>query len=225
MKKSSERDAEIDTHHDIYSLKDESYFSGARADYVNEMTNDVTTKVLEIGCGNGATGALARAQGKCLEYVGVEVFEPMAERAAKVLDKVHFGNIETISLPYPAEYFDTLVMSEVLEHLLKPNAVIAKVCKLLKPGGMVFASSPNIAHWRVIAELVKGRFEYENQGIMDESHVHWFTPASFEAMFNQNGISTRSLGTIGKAGSAYRLAPRKLQHLFVTQINFIGFKK
>lgn len=213
------------THQELYALKDESYFSGARSDIVALMPDSDTARILEIGCGNGATGALAIREKKCGEYVGVEVFEPMAREAGKVLTKVHLGNIETMNLDYPADYFDCLVMSEVLEHLVKPHAVIAKVSKLLKPGACVYASSPNIAHWRIIAELVKGRFVYQNQGIMDESHVHWFTPSSFEQMFNDYGIVTRTLTPIGPAGLAYRLAPRTLQHLFKAQISFTGVKK
>ena len=178
-----------------------------------------------MGCGSGATGALALARGKCVEYIGVEVFEPMAAKAAEVLTKVHLGNVETMDLPYTPAHFDALIMSEVLEHLVNPEAVVAKLMRLIKPGGLVFASSPNIAHWRVISKLARGSFQYENQGVMDESHVHWFTPTSFEAMFNDNGVATRSIGPIGTPRLPYRLAPRAFRHLFVTQINFVGCKQ
>lgn len=213
------------THQELYAQKAESYFGGARVDYVDQLPDSATARILELGCGNGATGALALARGKCLEYVGVEVFEPMAAKAAEVLTKVHLGNVETMDLPYTSAHFDALIMSEVLEHLVNPEAVVAKLVGLIKPGGYVFASSPNIAHWRIIMKLAKGRFQYENQGVMDESHVHWFTPASFEAMFNQNGVTTSSMGPIGPSGLPYKLAPRGLQHLFVAQISFAGRKQ
>lgn len=215
---------EHNTHHELYALKNESYFGEARSDYIGQLPESQTASILEIGCGNGATGALALASGKCGEYIGVEVFEPMATKASAVLTKVHLGNVETMELPYAAGHFDALVMSEVLEHLVNPEAVVEKIIGLIKPGGYIFASSPNIAHWRLIARLIKGRFEYENQGIMDESHVHWFTPGSFEAMFNKHGVSTVNVGMIGQSGLAYKLAPRSLRHLFVAQISFVGRK-
>lgn len=211
-------------HQQLYALKEQSYFSGARLDYIEKMPDSEAARILEIGCGNGATGAEAIARNKCGKYIGVEVFEPIAAQAAKVLNDVHVGNIEIMDLPYPEKYFDILILSEVLEHLVKPNDVIARISKLLKPGALVFASSPNIAHWRVIFELVKGRFEYQGQGIMDESHVHWFTPFSFEALFNRNGIATKSLGNVGNDSRGFRVAPIRLQHLFMAQINFVGFK-
>jgi 2-polyprenyl-3-methyl-5-hydroxy-6-metoxy-1,4-benzoquinol methylase len=171
-----------------YSTKRADYFTSARRDFVAALPADKDARILELGCGNGATGALALQEGKCGTYVGIEMFEPMAREAEKVLSAVHIGDVQTMSLPYESESFDALICSEVLEHLIDPDAVLSDLARLVKPGGLVMASSPNISHWRIIAGLVRGRFEYSDWGVMDRTHLRWFTPRSFRALFEGAGF-------------------------------------
>ena len=84
----------------------------------------------------------------------------MARQAAQALTQVHVGDVEKMDLPYHEDSFDALIMSEVLEHLVEPDVVLTRLVRLVKPGGLVLASSPNIAHWKPISELILGRFEY-----------------------------------------------------------------
>lgn len=214
--------------HELYRAKEESYFGNPRRDYVAALPVNPRAAILELGCGSGATGALALKEGKCGVYVGVELVEPMAKAAASRLTTVHHGNIETLELPYEKASFDALVMSEVLEHLVAPEIVLRRVTELLKPSGLVFASSPNIAHWRPIYDLILGRFEYEESGLMDRTHLRWFTPASFQRMFEDAGIVVDHLGPLVEVSKPkkiiFGLLGKRFAHLSCSQMNLYGHR-
>jgi 2-polyprenyl-3-methyl-5-hydroxy-6-metoxy-1,4-benzoquinol methylase len=208
-----------------YAAKDADYYGGARQDFVRALPDEPHAHILEIGCGNGATGALALATGKCARYVGVEMFAPMADAARAVLSEVHQGNVEAMALPFAPASFDALVMSEVLEHLTDPAAVMGRLSPLLKPGARVFASSPNIAHWRIVRDLLRGRFDYADSGVMDRTHLHWFTPDSFRRLFADAGIAIDAWGPPGTVPQPPRGgAWARLQQLRWGQINVHGHK-
>ena len=81
----------------FYAVKPASYFSMVRADFVDRLPRDTSAQILEVGCGTGATGALALSEGCCGRYVGVELFEAAAEQARDVLSDVVVGNVETLA--------------------------------------------------------------------------------------------------------------------------------
>jgi 2-polyprenyl-3-methyl-5-hydroxy-6-metoxy-1,4-benzoquinol methylase len=208
-----------------YQDKAEGYFTNARADYVAALPDNPAAAILELGCGAGATGALALREGKCATYVGIEMFEPMALEAEVVLTAVHVGNVETMALPYEPGVFDALICSEVLEHLTDPAPVLRRLVSLLKPGGRVYASSPNIAHWRIVMELLRGRFDYEERGVMDRTHLRWFTPNSFRRLFEDCGVE---VDRMAPPGSSYRFRPwltgLPMEHLRWRQIDLRGHR-
>jgi 2-polyprenyl-3-methyl-5-hydroxy-6-metoxy-1,4-benzoquinol methylase len=211
-----------------YQSKNPSYYGNPRRDYVDALPSNPSAAILELGCGSGATGALALQEGKCARYVGIEMFEPAAIEAEKVLSAVHIGNIESMSLPYSDGEFDALIMSEVLEHLVQPEAVLKRLVGLLRPGGLVFASSPNIAHWKPISELMLGRFDYQESGLMDRTHLRWFTPRSFRRMFEEAGVTVDRLGPLVRVSRPKRLifallGPR-FSHLSCSQMNLYGHR-
>jgi 2-polyprenyl-3-methyl-5-hydroxy-6-metoxy-1,4-benzoquinol methylase len=211
-----------------YLSKDLSYYGNARCDYVAVLPANPEAAILELGCGNGATGALALNEGKCARYIGIEMFEPMALQAKQVLTAVHVGNVETMELSYADGTFDALIMGEVLEHLVEPESVLRRLVAMVKPGGLVFASSPNIAHWRPIFGLILGRFEYQDRGLMDRTHLRWFTPTSFRRMFEEAGVAVDQLGPLVRASKPKRvlfgLLGRRLSHLSWSQMTLHGHR-
>ena len=218
---------EADYLRDSYKTKTDEYFTSAQRDYVARLPIDDSARVLEIGCGNGATGALALASGKCGTYVGVEMFEPMAQIAAKTITRVHIGNVENMVLDYPVAHFDALICSEVLEHLVDPYSTLVRLVKLIRPGGLVLASSPNISHYLIIANLLRGKFEYSEAGAMDRTHLRWFTPPGYRQMFENANVETLHLQRLAadKVGMARKLldmVPKPIGYLFWRQSDFIG---
>lgn len=222
----AERSAEFSG---FYAVKPASYFSNARADFVDRLPRDPSAQILEIGCGNGATGVLALSEGCCRRYVGVELFERVAEEARDVLNEVITGNVETLEFSWQPATFDAIIFSEVLEHLVDPGRTLRRLARFVRPGGMLLASSPNIAHWRVIRELVMGRFYLEDQGVFDRTHLRWFTPDTFAELAEGAGFQVEELGPVTpfspRTEVLSRLTGGRFDHLFMTQIAMIARKR
>ena len=205
-----------------YAQKDAAYFNGARHDFVARLPQDAGAAILEVGCGTGATGVAAFAAGRAARYVGIEIDPASAESARAVLNEVLIGDVERLELPWQPATFDALILSEVLEHLVDPWAVLARLARVVRPGGMVLASSPNVAHWRLIRELVCGHFRLTDRGVLDRTHLRWFTPESFAAMFEGAGFTVERVGPVTpfapRTARLCRMAGGHIDHLFMTQI-------
>lgn len=171
-----------------YRGKNDEYFSGACDYFISELPDNPQASILEIGCASGNTGALALANGKCSYYAAVELDESAAERARTKLTEVIVGDIESIELPWPEKRFDVLIMSEVLEHFSDPWRVLKKLRPLLKPGALFFCSSPNVSHYRLIGMLLQGDWRLEDSGIMDRTHLRWFTPKTYGELVESAGF-------------------------------------
>jgi len=209
-----------------YSAKVPSYFAGvhgARTDYLNELANNRQARILEIGCGDGATGVLALLQGKCGTYCGVELCKNAADKAKDRITEVLVGDIENLELPWPPEYFDAVILSEVLEHLVDPWSVLRKIRPLVKPCARVFASSPNVSHHKVIRMLIAGEWSLTDLGVMDRTHLRWFTPRTYKALFESSGYVVDSVGEVAplsrKARAISFLSFGRFRHLFVGQVS------
>ncbi|MEP6715442.1 MAG: class I SAM-dependent methyltransferase [Terriglobia bacterium] len=206
-----------------YESKDSSYFAGARRDYVSELPASASAKILEVGCGRGGTGALALSEKKCGAYYGVELCRDAAEAAVQRLTEVVVGDVEQLDLPWEPETFDAVILSEVLEHLADPWATLKKLRVVLKSGGRVFASSPNVAHYRVVAMLLRGDWALTDFGLMDRTHLRWFTPTTYRRMFDSCGYRVDAVREhqplSRKAQAVSALTFGQFRHLFIRQID------
>lgn len=189
-----------------YAAKALQYFCGARAEFVDELPDDPNAEILEIGCGSGGTGRLAIAAGKCARYRGVELCAQAAGVAAQYLHEVIHGDVERLELPWAQQSFDALIMSEVIEHLADPWAVLRRLHGLLKPGALVLAGSPNVAHYRVILMLLRGDWRVADSGVMDRTHLRWFTPKTYQRLFEDSGYAVEKVVGIGQHGFKARMA-------------------
>lgn len=171
-----------------YRDKPAGYFDAARMAFVERLPHDPQAHLLEVGCGAGATGAAALAAGRCGRCTGVELAPRQAEAAQARLTTVIQGDVEDPAVALPADTFDALIASEVLEHLRDPWAALAKMAAALKPGAVALAGSPNAASRDVIDQLRRGRFDYAEAGVMDRTHLRWFTPATYAEMFQDAGF-------------------------------------
>lgn len=215
-----------------YAEKHASYFAGARLDFVAMLPEDPTARILEIGCGTGRTGALALARGRAGNYVGIELFDAAADEARNVLSDVVTADVEKLdfdSLGWQPASFDALILSEVLEHLVDPGRVLKKIARFIRPGGVVLASSPNVSHWRVIRELVMGRFYLADQGVFDRTHMRWFTPMTFADMFDDAGFRVERVGPVTPFAPRTELISRatggRYDHLFMAQISLAAVRR
>jgi 2-polyprenyl-3-methyl-5-hydroxy-6-metoxy-1,4-benzoquinol methylase len=146
-------------------------------------------RVLDVGC---ATGYLARAlAGKGCTVSGFEADPAAAEEARGTLEELVVGDLEHDDLAeaFGEGKFDVVVFGDVLEHLRDPLTVLRAATPLLAPGGTVVASIPNIAHGSVRLALLHGSFDYQPLGLLDFSHLRFFTRSSIETLFRDAGLA------------------------------------
>lgn len=214
---------------EIYRDKPSGYFGGSRSDIVDLLATGPQSAILELGCGAGGTGRAAVAAGKAGSYVGIELDESAAAIASQHLTEVLVGDVGDIDLSPLEGIFDALIISEVLEHLTDPWTTLDRLVRCLKPEGVVFASSPNIAHWQVLRDLWLGRFVYAEVGVMDKTHLRWFTPDSYREMFEKAGVDVvevRALTPLRwKARTVDALTGGRFRHLFMSQIMITGRRR
>ena len=137
------------------------------------------SRVLEIGCASGGTLAWLRGERHCAWAAGVELNEDAASRAREHCDLLLTGDVEALELPIEPGSLDLILCLDVLEHLRDPWALVRRLQGLLRPGGVLLASIPNIRNYRVLRQLLFcGRFQYVAAGILDRTHLRFFTRAS-----------------------------------------------
>jgi 2-polyprenyl-3-methyl-5-hydroxy-6-metoxy-1,4-benzoquinol methylase len=154
--------------------------------YIIQAIPDGSNVILDLGCASGQLGKELRRMHKLKELVGVELFAPAARQAAAYYDVIHEGDVEELELPY-IEYFDFVVCSDILEHLRDPWSVINKINRYMKTGGILITVVPNLRYWRILRDLVlSGNFEYADAGILDKTHLRFFTKASFLNILEDN---------------------------------------
>ncbi|HET9393786.1 MAG TPA: methyltransferase domain-containing protein [Candidatus Rubrimentiphilum sp.] len=148
-----------------------------------------SSTVLDVGCASGYLAQLLR--GKNCIVTGIEVNESAAAIARQHSAEVFVADLEEESLAeiVKRQEFDIIVFADVLEHLRTPGEVLKSAHGLLKPGGVVLASVPNIAHGAMRLSLLTGNFDYAEFGILDDSHLRFFTARSLDALFLSAGFS------------------------------------
>jgi 2-polyprenyl-3-methyl-5-hydroxy-6-metoxy-1,4-benzoquinol methylase len=143
--------------------------------------------VLDAGCGPGNLAAVLQRRG--CEIMGVDN-DPAALRAAErycVATGLIDLNVTPLTDVVGDRRFDAVVFADVLQHLAEPGHVLAAARAVLAPGGFVVASIPNVAHGAVRLALLRGHFEYQRLGILDQDHMRFFTLDSIERLFEENG--------------------------------------
>jgi 2-polyprenyl-3-methyl-5-hydroxy-6-metoxy-1,4-benzoquinol methylase len=174
---------------------DQSYFEHTRPELRALVPIDAR-RVLDVGCGGGALGATLKAERAGCEVVGLEGFPEAAARARARLDDVLRLDLDSLeALPPEAGKFDAMVFGDVLEHLLDPMRLVRTLLPSLSDDGVLVLSIPNVKHWTVLYPLlVKDRWTYEDAGLLDRTHVHFFTGATVAEMLQELGLELVHLG-------------------------------
>lgn len=196
-------------------------YAGERADlwpYIPPGTG----RVLDVGCATGQVGAALRAQGRAHEVVGLELSAQAAAQARERLDHVVEGDVETTAVPYPEGYFDLILYADVLEHTRNPWSLVSAQRRWLRPGGRVVASLPNIGHYSTLLMLLRQQWRYQDMGIMDYTHLRFFTRTGVRELFRQAGYAEVRLYRRGGEGPKQRLA-RALTLGYSTDFFIPGF--
>jgi 2-polyprenyl-3-methyl-5-hydroxy-6-metoxy-1,4-benzoquinol methylase len=145
-------------------------------------------RVLDVGCATGYLGKALMDQG--CRVSGVEYDPEAAARATEVLDEVLVADLETADLVehFGAGSFDVLAFGDVLEHLRDPSAVLRAAVPLLADKGSVVISIPNVTHAALRLALLQGRWTYSDRGLLDRTHVQFFTRGTLLGMLRESGL-------------------------------------
>jgi 2-polyprenyl-3-methyl-5-hydroxy-6-metoxy-1,4-benzoquinol methylase len=146
------------------------------------------TRVLEFGCATGYMSKVLKDRLGCT-VVGVEIDPEAAALAEQHAERVIVGDAEKIdyAAELAGEEFDVVLLADVLEHLKEPADVLRRVRPFVAENGVVVASIPNIAHASVRLALLGGEFRYREWGLLDDTHLRFFTRASIQDLFEETG--------------------------------------
>lgn len=199
---------------ELYTGKSTEYYSHLRLD-VAELVPEGNNRILDVGCGRGTLLAYLRESGKASLTVGVDILE-----SEPPIDRYFRADIETFELPYPPGYFDVIICADVLEHLIFPWNTLQRLVRLLRRGGTLIASIPNIRHVKVLAQIaLKGTFRYTDEGILDRTHLRFFCKRDMIELMRQAGLRVERIHyhLRGKALWANRITLGVLEEFLVVQ--------
>lgn len=206
-----------------------AYFLEVRPD-IQAIIDPRGKRILDVGCAAGELG-FALKQAGAAEVVGVEYSPEAAALAREKLDRVYEGDAQSLDLSETG--FDYILFGDVLEHTVDPWAMLVSYGNYLKPEGRIVASIPNVRFYAVIARLIFNRWDYRESGILDKTHLRFFTLPTIRKMLEGAGYQIERVenkyrlfedqSRIGRVGAlASRLfcrfvAPLPWRHFFTFQ--------
>jgi 2-polyprenyl-3-methyl-5-hydroxy-6-metoxy-1,4-benzoquinol methylase len=145
-------------------------------------------RVLDVGCATGDLAKVLAEQG--CRVTGIEIDPEAAQQAEKHCEKIIVGDVEDLDLSgtLDEEYLDVIVFGDILEHLKDPLRTLKRLKPFLRPEGYVVASIPNVAHGSVRLALMQGKFQYSPLGLLDNTHLRFFTRESVEQLISDAGF-------------------------------------
>jgi methionine biosynthesis protein MetW len=209
-----------------------SYYKNTRQDIAQYIKKGQHV-ILDIGCGAGNLGEFLKKNAYAKEVIGVELDLTATAEASTKLDSVinanlNLTNVTEVLRKYNKESFDYIVCADVLEHLVDPWNVLNDLRKYLKPGGHVVISLPNVRHWSVWLPLIlRGRWEYCDSGIMDRTHLRFFTLSSAIELLKEARLDVVTYRPLlrGKSQLISKYSMGLFNEIIAVQTIFIGTPK
>lgn len=163
------------------------YFEGSRSE-IADMVPTACRRILDVGCGFGGLGRALKERG-FTELFGVEINPESSKRLEGIYEQYWIGDVEALKLPSDLEGFDCIIFADILEHLNDPWSTLRSYLEHLKPDGAVIVSIPNVRNVGLLYRLIfQGKWEYEDFGLLDRTHLRFFTRASIEEMLQGAGL-------------------------------------
>ncbi len=202
---------------DNYEI-DLNNINDSHAIIINKMENPKS--VLDVGCGVGYIGKKIKELDKDCQIDGIELDKEAIKYANKIYDKVYNFSVEDYENEAYQKFFDInrkydyIIFADLIEHLQNPEEIIISLSKKLNHNGKMIISIPNIAHVDIISGLIDGKFNYNNTGIIDSTHLRFFTKSSFYEFINNINEKNNINFKINRVGKTYAKNENNDQLLF-----------
>jgi 2-polyprenyl-3-methyl-5-hydroxy-6-metoxy-1,4-benzoquinol methylase len=194
-------------------MKENGYYSMGRSELL-PLIPETAKRVLDVGCGQGMLGEALFHRGAEI-VVGVEKEPEAAQGARKRLTQVIGEDVETLAPRLVPGYFDAIICADVLEHLVDPWDVLKRLAQCLSRNGYLVASIPNTRYLALIDHLVNGHWTYQSSGLLDKTHLRFFTLSEIKEMFSKAGLSITALHrNIGSLYSEFKDQANKQEICF-----------
>jgi 2-polyprenyl-3-methyl-5-hydroxy-6-metoxy-1,4-benzoquinol methylase len=205
-----------------YETKAAEYFKYPRPEML-PFIPVACRRVLDVGCANGSFGESLKRSRAGVEVWGVEPTKSAAAVAKSKLDRVVEGVFDS-QTSLPTGSFDCILFNDVLEHMLAPELALRYAKELLAPGGVIVASIPNIRSFPIVWQLMfHARWEYQDAGVLDRTHLRFFTKSSIANLFVREGFALEKVSGI----NAYMGIPnvRRRTWTLYRLANFLSMRK
>lgn len=182
-------------------------------------------RLLDVGCGTGEFARAVKDRHPRCQVWGIDTAEAVVERATENVDTFLLGAFPE-DVPTALD-FDCVVFNDSLEHFVDPWAALRACHRLLAPDGRVIASIPNVQHHSIVWSLIRGYWTYRDSGILDRTHLRFFTRKSLDGLFGPSGFDMEYVSPInhfyaGRWGRILRLTRRRssltaMQHAVIAR--------
>lgn len=154
--------------------------------YTSIATLGANKTILSIGCNTAFLETLLKRKGN--KVYGIDINKEAVANARQYLDGVYCLDIQNVKkLPFQKEYFDIILFADVLEHLRDPSVILKFVKQYLNKEGYIVVSLPNVANWSIRLKLLFGSFRYTDGGILDKTHIHFYTLCTAKKLLSHAG--------------------------------------
>lgn len=189
---------------DFKGLKPYHYYRQTRSDLMG-LVPPKAKFILDVGCGSGMFGKALKEVFNDLTVWGIEIDSISAKEAERNIDRVFVGDIEKETLFDVHAQFDCIIFADVLEHLKDPWSVLRKFLNYLSPDGKIVCSIPNIQHYKIIKDIIRDRWLYRAEGILDRDHLRFFSLATIKNLFAVSGYKILKIKRNKKASKFLKL--------------------
>jgi 2-polyprenyl-3-methyl-5-hydroxy-6-metoxy-1,4-benzoquinol methylase len=184
----------------------EDYYGHTRFEMMQFLPDRLGT-VLDVGCGRGRFGATLKETHPQCHLCGIDIEPEVVSETSRIYDETYAGDAMAVIQQMVASrrLFDVVMLNDVLEHLVDPWGTLKAVRRLIGTSGCVVSSIPNVRSWMVIAGLVwRGTWRYGDAGVLDKTHLRFFTASSIQILFESCGYRVERLQGINRASMTWK---------------------
>ena len=182
-------------------MKNDTYYKYSRTDLLNFIPKGNYESMLDIGCGEGYFAKNAKEIFNIKYAAGIEYTIEASQKASEKIDKVYNGDANQILENNLIDgKFDLIVLGDVLEHLVDPWKLIKNLNNILNDNGFIIASVPNLSHYVALKYILKDKWLYTDAGILDRTHLRFFTKSTFIDLFESNNYEIIKFDVEGTQG-------------------------